>query len=155
MFDLACQPMTLRGEHNGGDRALLRDRFANELIAGSSIEGASRAVGIDRRTGHRWLSDPAVAGPVRSARDDVRRQTVSQLVSACTAAVTTLLDVMATSKSDVARVQAAKCVLESSLAHAEAVELAERVAKLEESDTSATVSAAQLRLIVFGDGDVE
>lgn len=118
----------------GNGRLTVRQRrFIAALIAHRTIGEACEAAGIGERTGYRYLSNPAV----RYALSEAQTQELGQITRKAVAAMTEALETLVGIAKDVAapasaRVSAARAILENALRFHEAVDLAERVAALEE-----------------------
>jgi transposase-like protein len=64
------------------------------LLTQRNIEDAARLTGVSANTLVKWMKDPEFDASYREARRSAYDQSVSRLVQATTAAVTTLLKVM-------------------------------------------------------------
>lgn len=104
------------------------------LLTEPTIAAAAAKVGVGERTLHTWLAEPAFASAYRDARRDAYGQAVARLQQYSHAAVTVLLQVMATTDTPAAtRVNAAAKVLDFARSSIELEDLAERIDQLEQS----------------------
>ena len=104
------------------------------LLTEPTILAAAAKVGVNERTLHRWLEEPAFAVAYRTARREAVRQAVARLQQVSTHAVTVLVTVMASKDTPPAtRVAAAKTVLETAIKAVELEDLAARIEALEQS----------------------
>jgi transposase-like protein len=104
------------------------------LLTQKNIEEAARVTGITANTLLRWMQDPEFDAAYREARRAAFGQSVSRLMQASTAAVTTLLKVMLDAGAPAtAKVRAADCVLNHSAKAIEMEDIEARVAELEQS----------------------
>lgn len=104
------------------------------LLTQRNLDEAARLVGISPNTLVKWMKDPEFDVSYREARRTVFGQSISRLVQASTAAVSTLLKVMvdpATPSS--VKVRAADCVLCHSAKAVEMEDIEDRLAELERS----------------------
>ncbi|MFD9374668.1 hypothetical protein ACFWBH_03855 [Streptomyces sp. NPDC059999] len=100
------------------------------LAQGRSNHQAATDAGVSTRTVLRWLEDDDFRQQVAESRTMLLRLAVGRLAAASVQAVDTLVDALTTEKGQ-ARVQAAKVLLESTLALRESLDLEERLAALE------------------------
>src|SRR5260370_39066618 len=104
------------------------------LLTQRNIEDAARLTGVAPNTLVKWMKDPEFDASYREARRAAFDQSVSRLVQATTAAVTTLLKVMLAAAAPAsANRRAAECVLSHSAKVIEMEEIEDRVAELERS----------------------
>lgn len=133
-----------------------RAAFAMDLAAGMGITEAGAARGIPRSTAFYWAKQPDVRAEVDAVRAEVRRQVVQRLVTECSAALDALHEVLTTGRCEVAKVSAARTVLEQTRHHIEIHELAERIGRLEDAKTPTkdrSAMIAELRELVLIEGD--
>ena len=92
-----------------------RQRRAREgLLAGQTIARAAESAGVGERTVARWLTNPEFRQRLDDARVDQSQRVATWLASAATAAVNTLLTVMADEDTHVSvKVSAARVILSS------------------------------------------
>jgi methylaspartate ammonia-lyase len=110
-----------------------QQRLAAALAAGKDVRSAAKAARISERTAYRYLNDPAVRAALSQALDDALSMATRRVVAAMTEALTTLEAVHADTKQPAsARVSAARAILAAGPRLREAVDLAERVQRLEE-----------------------
>jgi transposase-like protein len=111
-----------------------KDQAIAALLTQKNLEEAARATGIATNTLLKWMKDPEFDAAYRAARRAAFGQSVSRLMQASTAAVTTLLKVMLDSTAPAsAKVRAADCVLNHSAKAIEMEDIEARVAELEQS----------------------
>ncbi|MCE5314441.1 MAG: hypothetical protein ABFD49_05370 [Armatimonadota bacterium] len=110
-----------------------KDKAICALLNAPTVSEAAKAAGVVERTLYRWLrEDSNFIETYKEARRETIRQATARLQQACSTAVDTLLDVMQDDGAkDMARVNAAKSVLELALKAVELEDLAERVNALE------------------------
>jgi len=118
---------------DNGTLSCKKHRFLQALLQAKSIREAAGLTHISERTAWRWLRDPTFRAELRRAQDEALGQATRQAVGTLGEALETLRDVMARPSAPAsARVAAARAVLEVGLRLAETLDLAERVAALEE-----------------------
>ena len=111
-----------------------KEEASAALLTQRNIEDAARLTGIAANTLVKWMKDPEFDTSYREARRAAFDQSVSRLVQATTAAVTTLLKVMLDADAPAsAKVRAAECVLSHSAKVIEMEDIEDRVAELERS----------------------
>jgi len=116
-----------------GNLSARKRRFVTAMLTAGTILDAARACGLSERTAHRYVRDPAVKAALSAALDDVLAGVTRQTVAAMGAAVRTLAALhQAGDIPPGARVSAARAILGSGLTMREAVDLAQRVAALED-----------------------
>lgn len=106
------------------------------LARGQTTGQAATVGGVSARTVLRWLEDDAFRQEIATTRTELLRLAVGRLAAGASAAVDTLVDAL-TSEKGQARVQAAKVLLESTLALRESLDLEERITALETADREA------------------
>jgi hypothetical protein len=106
------------------------------LAQGQTTGQAAKVGGVTGRTVLRWLEEDEFRQEVADTRTDLMRLAVGRLAAGASKAVDTLVDALDTERGQ-ARVQAAKVLLESSLALRESLDLEERIAALEAADREA------------------
>ena len=105
------------------------------LAAGGTIEAAAAAAGVTPRTVNRWRLEAPFTAAVRDGTGDLYESAMRRLAGGLDAAAGYLVDVAAgAAEADRGRVNAARLVLTLATAQREAVELAERVALLEQRE---------------------
>lgn len=108
------------------------DLLALAAARGESIAEAARALGIAERTAYRWAGEDDFKARV----DDLRRRLVNEAVGRLTAAsgeaVAALREMLAPGVPPSARVAAARALLTGLIDLQNHVELAQRVAELEQ-----------------------
>lgn len=103
------------------------------LAQGQTTSQAATAAGVSSRTVRRWLEDPDFRQGVADSRTELLQLAVGRLAAAATKAVDTLIDAL-DSDRDMARVQAAKVLLDATLALRESLDLEQRIAAIEAAD---------------------
>ena len=111
----------------GGDA-----RFVAELAGGATVAAAAMAAGMSEATAYRRLRDDGVKRQVAAARAEMLSRAVARLTSASVEAVEALRGLLG-SDMDFARLGAARTILEVGLKYREQLDLAERVAALEQA----------------------
>lgn len=113
-------------------RGRRQDRMILALLEHPTHEKAAAAVGVSQVTLWRYLRKPEFAEAYRHARREAFSQSVARLQHAATAAVGTLLRVMADREAPPAsRVRAADVVLQTALRGMEMEDLEARLGRLE------------------------
>jgi hypothetical protein len=103
------------------------------LAQGHTTGQAAKVGGISTRTVLRWLDQPDFRQEVADTRTELLQLAVGRLAAVSTAAVDTLVDCL-DSERDMARVQAAKVLLDATLALRESLDLEQRIAAIEAAD---------------------
>ncbi|MEC3992256.1 hypothetical protein VSR01_01320 [Actinacidiphila sp. DG2A-62] len=103
------------------------------LAQGQTTGQAAKVGGVTGRTVLRWLEEDEFRQEVADTRTNLMRLAVGRLAAGAAKAVDTLVDALDTERGQ-ARVQAAKVLLESSLALRESLDLEERIAALEAAE---------------------
>jgi len=119
----------------GGDRRQADTALIAALAAGQPVDAAAQAAQVSERTAYRRLADPAFKRAVQTARAELLAQAVGRLADAATAAVATLRDLL-DAEADSVRLGAARAILDAGMRGTELVDLAERVATLEEQQAA-------------------
>lgn len=118
------------------DLSTRQRKFVAALLSNPTIETAAEAAGIHKRTAHRYLADPAVRRALGQELDNLMGQTTRLVVRAMTSALATLQQIHTDPEAPTsARVSAARAILDAGPRLREALDLAERVAALENSLT--------------------
>jgi len=108
-------------------------RFVAAALGAPSIKAAAEQADVGYRTAWRYLQEPVVKRALGRRLEALTRQVLMGLAEDCKDARATLRDVMLdTAANDSDRIRAAKAILDSTLHLAELVDLADRVAVLEE-----------------------
>ena len=108
-------------------------RFVTALMTARTIGEAAEEAGIGRRTGQRYLTQPAVKRALGQALDAVLGQVVRRAAGEMEAALDTLAAIHQNpAATDASRVSAARTLLIETPRLREALDLAERVTELEE-----------------------
>lgn len=112
------------------------------LLAGSTIEAAATAAGINAATIHRWLGQPSFVAAYRDSRTRALLNAIAALQLGA-ATVVAELRMIATDRSIApgTRVQAARAFLDLTLRGSEVVDLAERIEQLEAAAADRTALA--------------
>lgn len=113
----------------------LSTRQLNAIVAllnQPSVRSAAETVGCPERTLYSWLKQPAFAAAYREGRREATGQAIARLQQASSAAVAVLLRVMASDTTPVvARISAARTVLEFAVKAVELEDVQERLELLE------------------------
>ena len=108
-------------------------RFVVALSVAPSVEAAATVAGISERTAYRYLLEPSVKALLSQALDNAQGQATRRVVGEMTAALDTLAAIHADKEARAsARVSAARAILSAGPVLREALDLAGRVAELEE-----------------------
>ena len=108
-------------------------RFLQALLTSKTIREAARLAHVGERTAWRWLRDPTFKAELRQMQDAHLAEVTRVTVAGMTQALETLEAVMGDpSASPSAKVSAARTVLEMGVRFTEILDLAERVAVLEQ-----------------------
>lgn len=109
-----------------------QDKAIAALLAQPTIKQAAEHAGVGERTLHTWLDEPLFDAVYRAARRKAVQQATARLQQVSSAAVTVLLQLMASKETPPAvRLAAASKVLELSIKGIELEDLAARLAVLE------------------------
>ncbi|MGW2580630.1 hypothetical protein ACWCYZ_04700 [Streptomyces virginiae] len=100
------------------------------LAQGRSNHQAATDAGVSTRTVLRWREDEQFLQDIAEARTQLLRLAVGRLAAGAVKAVDTLVDALDTERGQ-ARVQAAKVLLDATLALRESLDLEERLTALE------------------------
>jgi len=111
-------------------RARSDELLLASLAAGSSVEQAAQAAGLSVRTAYRRLADPAFAGRLAQARDELITNALGELVDSASGAVATLRALLEAPDERV-KLGAAKTILDQLLRIRETLTLSQRLATLE------------------------
>jgi hypothetical protein len=112
-------------------------RFASALLTTNTVADAARQAGISERTAFRYLEDPAVQAAVGRGLDDTLADATRQI----TAAVGKALSVLETILEDpsappTSRVAAARLILDAGPRYRQTLDLANRLAVVEDLQRS-------------------
>jgi phage terminase small subunit len=118
----------------GNGRLTAKQRkFVSAMMTARTVGEAAKVAGISERTARRYLRNEAVRAALSQALDDALGSVTRQVVQKMTRALGTLEQVHADKLQPAsARVSAARAILEAGPKLREAVDLAERVTRLEE-----------------------
>lgn len=116
-----------RSRHIASDETLLM-----ALACGSTIDAAAHKSGLSKRTVYRRLDDSAFRKKLQSYRNDMVTRATGMLTAGSMEAVKTLLSLLGTGNAAVARLGAARSILEIGLKLRQATELEERMTVIEE-----------------------
>jgi phage terminase small subunit len=121
---------------HSGTLSTRQRKFITALVSSPTIEAAAKVAGIGRRTGFRYLQDPAVKAELARLLDGLQGQATRRVVASMSEALEVLRGVYLDDESPTgAKVSAAKCVLDSGPRLRESGDLAERLALLEQQLT--------------------
>jgi hypothetical protein len=113
-------------------QATRKEKAILALLTQPTVDKAAEAAGVHPATLYRWRKNPEFQRDMLAARREAFSQSIGRLQQASTAAVGTLLRIMADQQAPAgSRVQAAKCVLEQSSKGLEQEDLQLRVTQLE------------------------
>ena len=101
------------------------------LTQGMTQEAAARTVGVTSKTIRRKLADPRFTAKLRAAQDRIYEHAAGKLASLMTCAADTLGELLSEDNPSI-RLRAAQVLLDSGLRFREHLELADRIAALEE-----------------------
>lgn len=108
------------------------DRLIAALASGRTYQQSADEAGVSLRTVNRRMSDPEFRELVRAARSQLLDAATGRLAHAATAAVDALSDLAENAESEVARVSAAKALVNLIIPLGERIDFEERLCKLEE-----------------------
>ena len=114
------------------------------LAGGATYEDAAERAGVSERTVRRRLDDPAFRHRVDAARAEMLSRAVARLTGASVEAVEALRGLLG-SGQDFARLGAARAILELGLKLREQLDLAGRVAALEQAAEQAAAREQERR----------
>ena len=117
---------------HGGKRPRQAEAAIAALLTASTVGAAAQRVGINESTLLRWLKEPEFANEYRAARRLVVESAIGRLQQAATQAVDALARNL-TCGIPAVEVGAAKAVLDQAIRGVELLDLAERVAALEQA----------------------
>lgn len=108
-------------------------RFVVAMVAAATVTEAAQVAGIGERTARRYLADPAVVRALHAALDGALGDASRRAVAAMSEAVATLEAIHRDAAQPAGvRVSAARAILDAGPRLREALDLAERLAALEE-----------------------
>ena len=113
-----------------------QEQLLMAMLSEPSFEEAVRKAGIARTTAFRYKKDPIFMDEFRKLKKEMIETTTAKLQLASNTAVESLFEVSQSSKSDLARVQASKTILEFAYKGYELEDLAERLRRLESDDNN-------------------
>jgi len=113
-----------------------QEQLLMAMLNEPSFEEAVRKAGIARTTAFRYKKDPVFMDEFRKLKKEMIETTTAKLQLASNTAVQSLFEVSQSSKSDLARVQASKTILEFAFKGYELEDLAERLRRLESDDNN-------------------
>jgi hypothetical protein len=103
------------------------------LLSAATVTRAARQVGVTPQALHKWLKIPAFAAMVRDARDQAFRHALARLQAESSRAVDVLAKAMSRRKGDdKVKIRVAQALLGHCLKAAELLDLAERLAAVEQ-----------------------
>jgi hypothetical protein len=118
----------------GSRQTRKRDVAIGALLTEPTIEAAAKAAGIGEKTLRRWLHEPDFDAAHREAREEVVRTAVGRLRALLGEAIETLRRGMTCGTPSV-EIRAAVAVIEQVIKGTDVLDLAERVAAVEERTT--------------------
>ncbi|MCC7425043.1 MAG: hypothetical protein IT428_32640 [Planctomycetaceae bacterium] len=119
--------MAGKGRQNADDRLIV------ELAGGKTVAEAAAVAGIGERTVYRRLNDPAFRKCLSDARSAFVEQALAKLAGASGRAVATLVTLL-DAEADSIKLGAARSILDAGLKLREAVELEDRIRRLEQAN---------------------
>lgn len=118
-----------------------QEAVALGLAAGQALGEAARKAGVGETTVKRWLAEcPALVRRVTEIRGEMTARALGRLIDGMTSAADTLGYLCRQGKSEMVRLGAARALLELGVKVRESVELEERLAALETSQTQRRVA---------------
>jgi len=126
----------------GGKRLRREAAAIAALLAEPTVEAAAKRAGISESTLLRWLQDAAFSAEYRAARRAVVEGAIGRLQQTATQAVDALARNLRCGIPAV-EVGAAKAVLDQAMRGLELLDLAERVAALEQAADAATANGGR------------
>jgi len=121
----------MSGGH-GEKRSRRQEAAICALLTEPTIEAAADKAGIGEATLRRWLAEPSFRRRYQAARTSLLERVVGTLLAACGEAVEALRRNLECSKPSV-QVRAAEAILQRATKGVELLDLAERIAALEEA----------------------
>jgi len=115
---------------HGEKLSRLQGRAICALLSAPTFADAARDVGVSHRTLKNWMLKPAFRAELKHARQRVLEDALTRLEGACNQAVDTLCRAMNSSKPAIA-LRAATAVLQLALKATDQLDLADRIAALE------------------------
>ena len=110
-----------------------QSRFVAAMLAARTIGEAAQTAGVTERTGKRYLKTSAVKLALANALDSAMTQATSRAVAAMSEALETLEAIHRDEETPAStRVSAARAILDAGPKLREAMDLAQRVAEMEE-----------------------
>jgi phage terminase small subunit len=110
------------------------------LLTSRTQAEAAEAIGARRRTLQRWLKQPAFAAALQEAQQQQLEQASRALQDALAEAVGSLTALMSEDNTPAVRLRAAEAVLRQALAFADAIDMAQRLANIEERLNNADIA---------------
>lgn len=110
-----------------------QEQLLMAMLSEPSFEEAVRKAGIARTTAFRYKKDPIFMDEFRKLKKEMIETTTAKLQLASNTAVESLFEVSQSSKSDLARVQASKTILEFAYKGYELEDISERIRRLEDA----------------------
>jgi AcrR family transcriptional regulator len=109
-----------------------QERAVIAMLEHPTIEGAAKAVGVNKTTLWRWLQDEDFHAAYMKARRESVKQAIARMQQATGEAVTVLQEIMNDKQALVfARVASAKAIIEYSIKAVELEDLEQRLSQLE------------------------
>ena len=110
-----------------------QEQLLMAMLSEPSFEEAVRKAGIARTTAFRYKKDPIFMDEFRKLKKEMIETTTAKLQLASNTAVESLFEVSQSSKSDLARVQASKTILEFAYKGYELEDISERIRRIEDA----------------------
>lgn len=108
-----------------------QDKAIAALMSSPTIAEAAAVIGVNERQIYRWLADVTFSEAYRAARREAVAQSTARLQQASSAAVDTLVALLASSRPSI-QLGAARSILEFAIGAVELEDIAARLAALEE-----------------------
>lgn len=110
-----------------------QEQLLMAMLSEPSFEEAVRKAGISRTTAFRYKKDPIFMDEFRKLKKEMIETTTAKLQLASNTAVESLFEVSQSSKSDLARVQASKTILDFAYKGYELEDISERIRRIEDA----------------------
>lgn len=123
---------TGRKKPSGDTLAARHERARLALLASPTVEDAAKRSGISRTTLYGYLADPTFRAELMTARAALFRDGLAELRATTTKATRTLAELLNSRREDTRRLAAAAILTLALRAH-EAVEVEDRLRRLEEA----------------------
>lgn len=93
-----------------------RDDAIAAIVSHPTIKAAAGACGVTEKTMHAWLNEPEFSKKVRTAQEEIARESIGRVLNTIGCALDVLVEVATDKESNAStRVSAAKALLDQSL----------------------------------------